>query len=210
MGMRIYENPLSPNCRKVRAVVYELGLEPEYVCLDLFKGEQHRPEIKTLNPNGKVPILVDDDFVLWESNAIINYLANGSKLLPTAPRERADVQRWSDWQLAHLGPAVRKVAFERFVKPLTGQGPADAAVVEQGTAEFRAASSVFDAAIGEREYVAGPLSVADFSLGSMFSMATAVGLDVQPFPRVNAWLQRMTARDSMRRASADAQAAMPK
>jgi glutathione S-transferase len=120
--MKIYDFPLSPHSRQVRAIVYELGLTPEFVTVNLFQGEQRSADILRLNANGKVPILVDGDFVLWESNAIVNYLAHGSALLPTGARERADVERWCDWHLAHLGPAISKVGFQRFVKPLTGQG----------------------------------------------------------------------------------------
>jgi glutathione S-transferase len=208
--MKIYDFPLSPNCRKVRAVVYELGLTPEFVPVNLFKGEQRNPEIVALNPNAKAPILVDGDFVLWESNAIAGYLASGSFLLPTAARDRAEVERWCDWQLAHLGPAIGKVAFQRLVKPMTGQGQPDAKVVEEGTAEYARFAGVLDASLGNRECVAGRLSIADFILASVFSIAATVGLEAAPFPKVNAWLGRILARDSMRRALADAQAAMPR
>jgi glutathione S-transferase len=208
--MKIYDFPVSPNCRKVRAIVYELGLKPEFVPVNLFKGEQRNPEIVALNPNAKAPIMVDGDFVLWESNAIAAYLASGSALLPTTPRERADVERWGDWQLAHLGPAIGKVAFQRLVKPMTGQGQPDSKIVEEGSAEYARFAGVLDGSLGNKEYVAGRLSIADFILGSMFSIAATVGLEAAPFPKVNAWLGRVLARDSMRRALADAQAAMPR
>jgi glutathione S-transferase len=208
--MKIYDFPLSPNCRKVRAVVYELGLTPEFVPVQLFKGEQHTPEIAALNPNEKAPILVDGDFVLWESNAIAAYLASGTSLLPTAPRERAEVDRWSAWQLAHFGPAVGKVAFQRLVKPMTGRGQPDAKIVEEGTTEYAKFAGVLEASLGNREYLAGRLSIADFIVASIFSIGAAVGLEAAPFPKVNAWLGRVLARDSMRRALADAQASMPR
>jgi glutathione S-transferase len=205
--MKIYDFPLSPNCRKVRAVVYELGLKPEFVPVNIFKGEARKPEMLALNPNAKLPVLVDGDFVLWESNAIVSYLANGTPLLPTSSRERADVDRWGDWQLAHLGPAIGKVAFERLVKPMTGQGAPDQAIVDVGTADFAKFTAVLEASLGSREYVAGRLSVADFILASMYTIAATVGLEAAPYPRVNAWLGRVLARDSMKRALADAAAA---
>jgi glutathione S-transferase len=205
--MKIYDFPLSPNCRKVRAVVYELGLKPEFVSVNIFKGEARTPEMLALNPNAKLPVLVDGDFVLWESNAIVSYLANGTPLLPTSSRERADVDRWGDWQLAHLGPAIGKVAFERLVKPMTGQGAPDQAIVDVGTADFAKFTAVLEASLGSREYAAGRLSVADFILTSMYTIAATVGLEAAPYPRVNAWLGRVLARDSMKRALADAAAA---
>lgn len=208
--MKIYDHALSPNCRKVRAIVYELGLTPEFRHVNVFKGEQRQADIVALNPNTKVPILVDGDFVLWESNAIANYLAEGTPLLPTTRRERADVDRWCAWQLAHLGPAIGKVGFQRVVKPMTGQGAPDAVIVEEGTTEFRRFSGVLDQSLGSREYVAGRLSVADFALASMYTLGATAGLETSEFPKVNAWLGRVLARESMRRALADAQAAMPK
>lgn len=208
--MKIYDFPLSPNCRKVRAVAYELGLTPEFLPVHLFKGEQHGPGIAALNPNERVPILVDGDFVLWESNAIAAYLASGTPLLPTTARERADVERWADWQLAHFGPAVGKVAFQRLVKPMTGQGQPDPKIIEEGTADYAKFTGVLEASLGSKEYVAGRLSIADFILASIFSIATTVGLETSPFPKVCSWLGRMMARESMKRALSDAQAAMPR
>jgi glutathione S-transferase len=206
--MKIYDFALSPNCRKVRAVVYELGLTPEFLPVHVFKGEQHRSDIATLNPNERVPILVDGDFVLWESNAIAAYLASGTRLLPSSARERADVDRWGAWQLSHFGPAVAKVAFQRWVKPMTGGGQPDPAIIEEGTLEYAKFMGVLEASLGSKEYVAGRLSIADFILASIFSVATTVGLETSTFPKVHGWLDRVMARDSMKRALSDAQAAV--
>jgi glutathione S-transferase len=126
--------------------------------------------------------------------------------VPATPKERAEVDRWIAWQLAHLGPAMSKVAFERIVKKLTGQGAPDEAAIAVGTAEFAKLTAILDAALEGREYLAGALSLADFNLASHYSLASACGLDTAPYPRVEAWLARMLGRDSMKRALADAQA----
>ena len=206
--MKLYDFAFSPNCRKVRSVAYELGVSLESVHVDLPNGENRTPAFLTMNPNGRVPLLVDDDFVLWESTAIIRYLSakQGSALVPTTRQGQADVDRWIAWQLAHLGPAMSKVAFERVVKKLTGQGMPDEAAIAAGSAEFAKLTAILDAAIEARDYVAGPLSLADFALASHYSLASMCGLDMTPYPRVNAWLARMLGRDSMKRALADAQA----
>jgi glutathione S-transferase len=122
--MKVYDFAFSPNCRKVRALAYELGIQVEFVPVDLPKGVQRRAAFLAINPNGRVPVLVEDDLVLWESTAILRYLATkgGGALVPTDPRAQAEVDRWLSWQLAHLGPAMSKVAFERIVKKVTGQG----------------------------------------------------------------------------------------
>jgi glutathione S-transferase len=155
-------------------------------------------------------VLEDGDFVLTESIAILRYLAakkGGSALLPATPREQADMDRWLSWQVAHLSPALSKVAFERIVKKLTGQGAPDQALIEAGTAEFGKMTGVLEVSLGSREYVAGRLSLADFALAAHYSLAAMAGLEVTPYPNVNAWLSRVLARDSMRRALADAHAA---
>ena len=120
--MKLYQFPLSPNCQKVVALAYEVGVQLDQVPVDLFKGQARAPELLAKNPNGKLPILEDGDFVLWESNAMLGYIAakaDRSDLAPTAPREHADVERWLSWHNAHFAPAIRKVAFERIVKNCT-------------------------------------------------------------------------------------------
>jgi glutathione S-transferase len=208
--MKLYDFAFSPNCRKVRALAYELGIPFEHVHVDLVKGEQRGAPFLSVNPNGRVPVLVDGDFVLWESAAILRYLASkaDSPLVPREARAAAEVERWLSWQLAHLGPAMSKVAFERVVKKLTGQGAPDEAIIAAGTAEFAQLTALLDAALAGRDYVAGELSIADFALAAHYSLASIAGLELAPFPRVNAWLARVLARDSMRRALADAHAAM--
>ena len=115
-----------------------------------------------------------------------------------------EVDRWLAWQLAHLGPAMSKVAFERVVKKLTGQGAPDAQAIAAGSADFAKLTAILELALEGREYLAGALTLADFALGSHYSLAAMCGLDLAPFPRVSAWLGRMLARDSMKRALADA------
>lgn len=211
--MKLYDFAFSPNCRKVRAIAYELGIPLEFVSVDLVKGAQRAPGFLEINPNGRVPVLVDGDLVLWESTAILRYLAGkagkaGGALVPTAPRAQAEVDRWLSWQLAHLGPAMTKVAFERVVKKVTGQGAPDEAAIAAGTAEFAKLTAILDDALAGREYLAGALSIADFALASHYSLAAIAGLDLGPYVNVNAWLTRVLSRDSMRRALADAHAAM--
>jgi glutathione S-transferase len=206
--MRLYDFPFSPNCRKVRAVAYEVGITFEHVPVDLLRGESHTAAFLARNPMGRVPVLEDGDFVLWESTAIVRYLAAGTTLVPTARRTSADVDRWLAWQLAHLQPAMSKVAFERIVKRLTRQGPPDQALIDAGTAEFAAMTAILDEALAGKEYVAGPLSIADFTLAAHYSLAAACGLELSRFTRVESWLARLLARDSMKRALLDAKVSL--
>jgi glutathione S-transferase len=206
--MKLYDFAFSPNCRKVRAVAYELGVAFESIHVDLVNGASKAPAFLAMNPNGRVPVLVDDQLVLWESTAIMRYLSakSGGALVPGTLRGQAEVDRWLAWQLAHLGPAMSKVAFERIVKQLTGQGAPDQAAIAIGSADFAKLSAVLDGALDGRDYLAETLSLADFALAAHYSLAPICGLPLAPFPRVSAWLARVLGRDSMKRALADAHA----
>jgi glutathione S-transferase len=201
--MKLYQLSLSPNCQKVVALAHELGTPLELVSVDLFKGEARTPALLAKNPNGKVPILEDGDFVLWESNAMLGYLAakaGRTDLAPTAVRERAEVDRWMSWGLAHFASAIRKVAFERIVKKLAGLGAPDEAMVKAGAEEFAVWANVLDQSLGNKEYLCGRLTIADFSLAPYAALTPSCGLDFSLYPKANAWLSRMLARDSMQRA----------
>lgn len=205
--MKLYDFPFSPNCRKVRAVAYELGIALDHVHVNLLRDEQRTPAFLARNPNGRVPVLEDGDFVLWELTAIQRYLAAGTSLMPTDRRAAAEVDCWLAWQVAHMAPALRKVAFERIVKPASRRGVPDQAQIDAGTAEVAEVSAVLDRELGTREYVAGRLSIADFALAAHYSLAPACGIELAGFERLGPWLARMLARDSMKRALADGQAA---
>ena len=137
--MKLYGFPDSPNTWKVRAVIAHLGLPVEETFVDLMKGEQTAPSYLAVNPTGRTPTLVDGDFALWESTAIINYLASlkPSTLWPDDAKPRADIMRWQSWHLQHWGPqACEPLVFERLVKGVPEHGPADAAAVEKALQAF--------------------------------------------------------------------------
>jgi glutathione S-transferase len=208
--MKLYQFPLSPNCQKVVALASEVGVALELAPVDLFKGQSRTPELLAKNPNGKLPILEDGDFVLWESNAMLGYIAakaDRTDLAPSAPRERAEVERWLSWHNAHFAPAIRKVAFERVVKKLAGRGAPDEAIVQQGIAEFAEVARVLDQSLGSKEYLCGRLTIADFALIPSAALTESCGLDFGPYPNAKRWLERMLARDSVRTTLAAARGA---
>jgi glutathione S-transferase len=199
--MKLYQHPFSPNCQKVVALAHEVGTPLQLATVQIFKGEARAPAMLAKNPNGKVPILEDGDFVLWESRAMLTYIAakaGRADLAPTTPRERAEVDRWTAWQGAHFGPAIRKVAFERIVKKLVGRGAPDEAVVKAGMEEFAVTASVLEQSLGSKEYLCGRLTVADFDLAPYAALAASCGLDLGAYPKASAWLARMLARGSMK------------
>jgi glutathione S-transferase len=126
--MRLFSHPASPNCVAVVAAARRLGSDLDVQHVDLFNGEQRKPEFLALNPNGLVPVLRSDDFVLWETLAILEYLGSMDTthlLLPEDPRQRANVSRWMAWGLAHWNPALQPFIFERMFKALKGLGEPD-------------------------------------------------------------------------------------
>jgi len=126
--MRLYHFPVSTNSRRVRMAAAQLEIELELVHVDLPKGEQRSPEFLRINPNGRVPVLEDDGFLLDESHAIMQYLAvrtPGQTLYPMAPRPRADVNRWLFWSAQHFQPAASVLNWERVIKPFLGRGESD-------------------------------------------------------------------------------------
>jgi glutathione S-transferase len=208
--MKLYQHPFSPNCQKVIAVAHEVGVPLQLATVEIFKGEARSPAMLARNPNGKVPILEDGDFVLWESTAMLAYIADKAgraDLAPTTPRERAEVDRWTSWLGAHFGPAIRKVAFERIVKKLVGRGAPDEAVVKAGIEEFATTASVLEQSLGTKEYLCGRLTIADFDVAPYAALTASCGLDFDPYPKAKAWLGRMTTRDSMKKTLAAAREA---
>ena len=210
--MKLYQYPASPNCLKVRAVANELGLELDLVEIAILGGGSRTPEfVETLNPNGLVPVLVDDDFVLWESNAIITYLAARSpesELLPAHPRARADVDRWLHWQSAHLGPAAMRMTFTCLIAPLVTGRPIDRTAANGAANEVMTWCRALERSLDGNSHVAGSLSVADFAIACVLFSASSAGLPLHGVPRTQEWLEHMIARPSRARAIDDARVAL--
>jgi glutathione S-transferase len=200
--MKLYGFPLSPNTWKVRAVIAHLGLPVEEVFVDLSKGEQTAPSYLMLNPTGRTPTLVDGDFVLWESTAIVHYLASKkpSTLWPDDVKARADIMRWQSWLLQHWGPqACQPLIFERLVKAMMNMGPPDAAAVAKGAQAFEKEARVLDEHLATRSYLVGnDVTVADFSVVSPLVYAQQAELPLASFPNVQKWSARILAMPAWR------------
>ena len=137
--MKLYHFPVSPNSRRVLAVIYHLGLDCELEAVDLPGGQQMKPEFLRLNPNHMIPTLVDGDFVLWESNAIMQYLCSkkpGSTLWPADAKAQADINRWQCWGLAHFGGACGIYIYEHLVKKFLNLGDPDPAELKKAEERF--------------------------------------------------------------------------
>ena len=154
-------------------------------------------------------MLEDDGFVLWESNAITQYLASKKPergLLPTDPRKCADVSRWQFWESCHWDPACATLIFERMLKKVLGQGDPTPADVEKGEADVRQLGAVLDGVLAGRSHLCGEqLTVADFSVGAWLNYTQRAGYPIDGFHEIRRWyaglmeLRRGGSRSSRRR-----------
>ena len=200
--MKLYGFPASPNTWKVRAVAAHLGLPLELIIVDLSQGRQRSPDYLALNPTGRTPTLVDGDFVLWESTAIMQYLASRSRnaLWPDDARVRADIMRWQSWQLQHWSKeACEPLVFQRLVKQLLRLGPPDPAVVERGLECFHRDARVLDAHLAKQPYLVGQAAtLADFSVASLLVHADKAEMPLAPYGHVRDWFARVFALPAWR------------
>lgn len=192
--MKLHVFPPSPRATKVLALAEHLGLGCEIQIVDLFKGEHKAPAFTALNLNQRMPVLEDGDFVLWESNAILAYLASKkpeSGLWPSDARGQAEVIRWFSWDCAHWAPALSILILEHFIKKVTGQGEPDAAEVARGEAEFHRYAPVLEAHLAGRPWLLGrELTVADFSVAYALAMAEAARYPLATYPQIVGWYRR--------------------
>ncbi len=195
--MKLYSVLLSPNALRSRLVIAELGLPVEIVEVDMAAGENRSPEYLALNPNGKVPTLVDGDFVLWESRAINAYLAAQrpeSDLYPADPKRRARVDQWSYWQAVHYGPALQAISFQRVLKKVFGMGDSDEAAIAGELKTKDQLLPVLDAALAGRDYVEGTLSIADIALAGTLAVHGPAGFGIDAYPNIATWYERLSSR----------------
>ena len=191
MSVRLHVFPPSPRAFKVLVVAHHLGLDYELALCDLTKGDQKSAAYAAINPNQRMPSLEDGDFRLWESNAIIQYLAMKkpeSGLLPADERSRADVARWQFWESTTWDPACAILVYERAIKRFFGGGAPDPVEVEKGLQRFHRAAKVLDGHLRGRTYVCGNrLTIADFAIGADLTMAEPAQLPLEGYGEIRRW-----------------------
>jgi len=195
--MKLFGFTPSPNTWKVRAVAAHLGIALDYEFVDLTKGASHTPAFLAINPTGRTPALVDGDFKLWESAAIMQYIAEQkpNSLWPNDARARADIIRWQSWDLAHWGKdGCAPLIFNRLVKKILNLGPPNEAEVAKALECFNREAAVLDAHLGKQPYLVGAgITLADFSVASPLFHAQAADLPLASYKNVQAWFGRVSA-----------------
>ncbi len=187
--LKIYGSPVSPPTNKVRFVSNALGLEHEFVRVNLAQGEHKTEDFLALNPVGKVPVIQDDDVVLFESNAITKYLAQktGSSLYPTDMVQRAHVDKWIDYSSLHIGSCVNSLFFNRVLAPFFQVEP-DQRALEENQGFLERFLPVVEGQLSNNSFLCGDnMTLADYNLFAILDVAEVSGLDLSPYPKLVAW-----------------------
>ncbi|WP_211461059.1 glutathione S-transferase family protein [Collimonas silvisoli] len=199
--MRLYHHPISSNARRAVMTAHHLGLPLELVLLDLSSAEQ-RKHLLALNPNEKIPVLVDGDFILWESCAIMQYLADktpGQTIYPTELQARADVNRWMFWSAQHFAPAIAIFYWENFIKGLIGAGRPDPVELRRGLTDLETFAGVLDGHLAQRPWVSGSgLTLADLAIAAPLMAAEPGRVPLQQYANLQAWFSRVQELDAWR------------
>jgi len=188
----------SGNTQKVLWCCDELGLEYEREDVGRGFGRNDEPAYLAMNPNGRVPTIVDDGFVLWESNVIVRYLCakHGlGTLCPADLRERIDIERWMDWQQTTLRPR-----FHALFDALKSTVPVGDAALETLKRALDDAWKVLDAQLGKHAYVYGNnLTMADIPFCYIVNRWYRLPIERRGFTHVKAWFDRLCERPAFRR-----------
>lgn len=187
--MKLHVFPPSPNARKCMLVNALLELNIEEAMVDLWAGDQRKEEFLALNPNGKMPVLeMDDGSSLWESNAIINWLAAHaeSDIWPKS-NQRYDIMRWQFWEGCHFAPACGKFIRKHFFQE-------EGIDMEKAEEEVKFFAGVLDGHLADREWLSGEaMTTADVSVSAILCYRDACGMPISEFKNVGAWLERIEA-----------------
>ena len=193
--LEIWGRNNSVNVQKVIWICIEMGVPFERHDVGGPFGGNREPEYLALNPNGLIPAISDDGFVLWESNAIVRYLAakhGAGSLWPEDPAARAEADKWMDWQLGTLWNNLRPV-FIGLIRTPPEERDHDA--IEAARLRTAEAFSILDEHLSEREYVAGSsLTMADIPLGTTVYRWMALDIERPPLPNLEAWYGRLQER----------------
>jgi GSH-dependent disulfide-bond oxidoreductase len=193
----------TPNGRKASIMLEEVGLPYRVHAIDISKGDQFKPEFVAINPNSKIPAIVDEDgpggsLPVFESGAILIYLAEKTgKLIGSGPRSRIEAIEWLMFQMGGIGPMFGQTHhFRRFAPE-----PVPYAI-ERYTKETQRLYGVLDKRLGEAEYLAGDYSIADIATYPWTARHEWQGVALSDYPNVQRWYEAIGARPAVQRGMA--------
>jgi len=187
----IYADPITVNCRKVVAGLKFMGVDYTLRHVDYFQGKQKSPEYLEINPNASLPAMVDGGFVLWESNAILQYAAdkyNKSQAYPSDLNTRADINRWALWESSSWFPSCYVYLVENCVKPLLGS-KADPAILEAEEPRFRKLAGILESRLSKSDWLCGKNpTIADVIVAAPMHMHSLQELPLADYPNLTRWM----------------------
>ena len=189
--LKLYDNPLSGNSYKSRLLLNHLGVEYERINVDIFKGEQNDPKFAALNPNKKIPVLVDEDFVIWESNALLFYIGkkySPNPYYPEDPRTHGLAAQWLLYGKTTIDPNLAMARYlTRFVSRETRE--------EHELAKYRAHGmmtlKILDDHLKDNKFLAGNYTIADMGCYPYVHLAPEGEIDLLAYPSVVSWIERI-------------------
>ncbi|WP_199553754.1 glutathione S-transferase family protein [Sandaracinobacteroides hominis] len=193
----------TPNGYKVSVTLEELGLPYQVHTIDLMKGEQKSPEFLGLNPNGRIPVIVDDGFPVFESGAILLYLAEKyGQLMPTDAKGKSLVTQWLMFQMGGIGPMMGQanVFYRYFPERIQ---PA----IDRYHGEVKRLFGVLDKQLGRNQWLAGDYSIADIANWCWTRTARWSGVDPEPYENMARWHRAISERPAVQRGIAVPQTA---
>jgi glutathione S-transferase len=185
---KVFGDMLSGNCYKIKLLMQFLGIQHEWIHVDILANETHTAEFKQMNPNTRIPVIeLDGDKYLWESNAILNYFAEGTNFLPQERYERAKVLQWQFFEQYSHEPYI---ATARYINKYLG-------LPKERVAEYHAkqvgghkALSLMDNHLAENQFFLGAnATIADISLYAYTHVADEGGFDLSEYTNIRRWFQ---------------------
>lgn len=196
--IQIYGSPRS-SAGRCFLMLEECGLSYQVMPIDMVNKEHKSEKFLKLNPNGKVLCMVDDGFVLWESAAIVQYLAQKHQpaMLGTNPKDQALVQQWSFWTMTEAQPPLVDILIQMLFVP---EDKRDMALVARREKQLPNIFAVLESELKGKKYLVGnTYSVADLMTGSAMNLAMGLKLDLSAYPNIKAWLSEMQSRPAWRK-----------
>jgi glutathione S-transferase len=194
MAMHLYYHPLSSNARRVTMAADHLGIKLGLIEINLGSMDDRR-RLNEVSGFGKIPVLEDDGFVLSESCAIMQYLADskpGQTIYPQDPLARADVNRWLFWSCQHFSPALAVFGWENVWKKLVEGTDPDPVELARGNRLLTAAATALDKHVADRQWLVGDsVTLADYAVASGLMYKERARLPIDGYPNLLAWFDRV-------------------
>lgn len=194
--LKIYGHPQT-SAGRVYWLLEELGLEYETQPFEFKNGDNKKPEFLELNPNGKVPVIIDDGFVLWDSSAICKYLAekHNPALMGEGIEQRALVDQWSFWAVADFQPPVITAFIQSVFVP---EGKRNQSIIDSNLEKAAKYVEILESKLQKDSFIATPsYDVADISVCFVLNVLKALNFDFSGTPKVGEWLEKTLKRPSI-------------